>query len=466
MLADARGERASITLATLCFVTVMAIATASYFALCRSSYYNSTRQVRETKARELAQVGLEEALWALNQNTWSGSGPTSTTAWATVGANRSVTLDYGSLGQGATGQVTLTVANYASAGPTWPTITSAATVTLGDGSTVAKTLQAAAGPTPLFGNAIASVNSYVSFVTGGTVDSWNSDPDNNAATAAVPYAFTAGSPANYAAVVAGNDNGTFGVVLNQALVNGYVATFGKPVSYSTSGSPGGMVKGPATAGSVKVDPARLGQSAFIPAASVFTVVPPPASGPNFGGLIGTILDLVGALLGAPSSAEVYKVNGDLTILGVPLLSPNLTVDNRAMKLIIDGDLTIGGSGKITVNSNASLKIFVAGDVSIGGNGIQNLTQDPRKLAIFCTSGSTSDSVQYTTSADFCGVIYAENKPIDIRENATFYGALLSGQYVRFSTNATAPNFHYDSSLRNVRFSNISTPYLLNQVTEP
>ena len=137
-----------------------------------------------------------------------------------------------------------------------------------------------------------------------------------------------------------------------------------------------------------------------------------------------------------------------------------------MKLIIDGNLTISGAGKITVNSNASLEIFVAGDVTIGGNGIQNLTHDPRKLTIFCTSGSTTDSVQYTSAADFYGAIYSENKPIDIRQNANFYGALLSGQYVRFSTNATAPNFHYDTSLRNTRFSNIATPYIINQLTEP
>src|SRR5688572_31363233 len=46
-----------------------------------------------------------------------------------------------------------------------------------------------------------------------TVDSWNSDPDNNPATAAVPYSFTAGNAANHAAVVAGRDDGTHGVVI-------------------------------------------------------------------------------------------------------------------------------------------------------------------------------------------------------------------------------------------------------------
>ncbi|MDB6126224.1 MAG: hypothetical protein JWM35_120 [Verrucomicrobia bacterium] len=460
-----RCERGSITLVTLCFAALLAIALASFLALCRSSYTYSTRQLQEVKARELAQTGLEEALWALNQNNWASSGTTCDKIWATSGANKTITLDYTALGLGANGQVVLSVANYASAGPTWPTITSAATLTFGDGRTLTKTLQATVAPAPLFGNAIASANSYVSFVSGGVVDSWNSDPDNDSSTPAVGYSFNAADPHNYAAVVAGNDDGTFGVVLNQAQVNGYVATFGKPISYSTSGTPNGMVKGPSTPAAVKVDPSRIGQSAFIPTTSTFTIGSPPNSGPNWGGLLGNVLALVGSLLGAPSSAEIYRVNGDLTIQGIILLSPNMIVDGRAMKLIVDGNLTISGGGQIVIHPNASLEIFVAGDVTIGGNGIDNQTLDPKKLAIFCTSSSTVDSVQYTSSSDFYGVIYAENKPIDIRQNANFYGALLSGQYVRFSASATLPHFHYDTSLRNARFSYITTPYVINQLTE-
>jgi hypothetical protein len=465
MVPDLRGEKASITLATLCFSIVLAIALASYLALCHTSYDSSMRLVHDGQSRELAQVGLEEGLWALNQNDWSSAGSGSGSAWTASGSDRSVTLTYSGLGQGASGQLVVKVANYASAGPVWPTITSAATVTLSDGRVFTKTLQSTTGPTPLFGNAIASVNSYVSFGTGGTVDSWDSDPDNNSATAAVGYAFSASDPNNYAAVVSGNDDGSYGVVLNQARVNGYVTTSGKPISYSTSGSPRGKVKGPSTPAATDVDGSRLGQSAFVPASSVFTVTPPAASGPNFGGLLGNVLALVNALLGAPSTAEIYRINGDLSILGIPLLSPNLTVDNRAMKLIIDGNLNITGAGKIIVNANSSLEIFVAGNVTIGGNGIQNLTHDPKKVAIFCTSGSTTSAVQYTSSADFYGVIYSENKPIDIRQNATLYGALLSGQYVRFSASATAPILHYDLSLRRTRFSNVSTPFLLGEVTE-
>ncbi|HEY4301010.1 MAG TPA: hypothetical protein VGM73_09065, partial [Candidatus Didemnitutus sp.] len=140
---------------------------------------------------------------------------------------------------------------------------------------------------------------------------------------------------------------------------------------------------------------------------------------------------------------------------------------RPTKIIVDGSLAIGGlGGKITIQPGASLDLFVAGDVTIGGSGFDNQTNNAQKLALYCTSTSTSNTLTYTTTANFTGVIYCTNKPIDIQQNATFYGALLSDGYVRFSSSATNPTFHYDSGLRNVRFSGVSTPYVIQQVTEP
>ncbi len=460
------AARGSVTLVSLCLMTTLGIALASYLALTSRSAQLSIRLLNRERAQQLAQVGLEEALWALNQNNWAGSGAEGSTAWAVSGANRTATLTYALSGKGGSGQVVLTVANYASTGPTWPTIASTATVTLPSGETFTKSVQATTGPAPLFNNAIASADSYVSFVAGGTVDSWNSDPDNNSATPMVAYSFTAGTPVNYSAVVAGRGNGSYGVLLTQATVRGYVATFGLPVSYSTSGSPAASVVGPTTASGTAIDSARLGKSAFVPIADVFTVTPPTLNVTSFN-LIQFLLNLIGGVLNLPAGVNNCKINGDLTIdppgpLWAP--TPNITID-KPIQMIVDGDFTIRDNGRLTITSTGSLQLFVTGDVSIGGNGILNETNDPKKLAIFSTSTATSDSLEYTTSQNFCGVIFCEHKPIDIRQNATFYGALLSRQYVRFSTNATSPVFHYDAALRSTRFSGVTTPYLIKTVTD-
>ena len=460
-----RRSRGSVTLVSLCLLTTLGIAVGSYLALSSRSAQFSNRFLQRERAQQLAQVGLEEALWALNQNTWNGSGPQGTTAWTISGANRMATLTYALENPAATGRVALVVANYASTGPAWPTVTSNATVTLAGGEVFTKSVQATTGPAPLFTNAIASAESYVSFIAAGTVDSWNSDPDNNSATPAVAYSFTAGNAANHAAVIAAKGNGTYGVVLTQATVRGYVATSGLPVSYSTSGSPAAAVIGPATAADVKVDPARLGKSAFLPTTDVFSVTLPTLNVTSLT-LVQLLLNLVGGVLNLPANVDTCKINGDLKIDPHLLINPNpnITID-KPTQIIVDGDLLIQGTGRLTIAANASLQLFVTGDVSIGGNGILNQTNDPKKLAIFCTSAATTEALKYKTSENFCGVIFCENKPIDIQQNATFYGALLSRQYVRFSAAATAPAFHYDTALRQTRFSGVATPYIVKQVTE-
>jgi hypothetical protein len=459
----------SVTLVALCLMTALGIALGSYLALCTRSAQFSARIVSSEQAMQLAQTGLEEALWALNQNTWTTSGPAGTTAWTTTGANRSVTLTYPLSVPNQSGRVVLTIANYASVGPgssAWPTITSAATVTLQGGQTFTKTLFSTTGPAPLFGNAIASANSYVKFDEGGTVDSWNSDPSNNGSF--TPYATPTAPPeANFNATIAGRTDGSSnGVILNQATINGYVATYGLPVSYSTSGSPSGKILGPTTATGVNIDTTRIGKSAFIPLSSVCSISAPTTFDKNYSGILGLVqflLDLLAGLLFGN-----VRASGDVTI------DDEITI-SQPTKLLIDGSLkiTTGGSflfptrGKITITTSGSLELFVTGDVTIGADGFDNKSGNPRKLAIYCTSTSTTDPLTYETTnpSNFHGVIFCENKPIEIKQNGNFYGALLSGRYVRFTNNATSPVFHYDSALRNVRFSGVSTPYVIKTTTE-
>lgn len=463
-----RRRAGSITLVALCLTTALGIALGSYLALCFRSAQFSARKLQQDRVRQLAQNGLEEALWALNQNLWANSGPDGNASWTINAADRNVTLAYPLFSNGADGTVTITITNYTGSPSTAPIITSAATLTLNNGETFTKTLQGTAGPLPLFGNAIASAEEYVSFTAAGLVDSWASDPDNNPATPRVPYSFTAGTPSNYAAVVAGNDNGNYGVVLTQATVRGYVATFGNPVSYATSGSPAGSIVGPATPSGVKVDTSRIGKSAFIP---LLTVSTPPTGGPYYKNIVGGILSLVTELLTGPSNITTYKTaNLDIDggLINLLLGAANPVID-RPTKFIITGNLKIddgilGAKGKITIKPTGSLEIYVTGSVEIGGNGFDNQTNDPSKLAIF-SSSSSGGSIIYDTTVPFCGVIYSDVKPIDIRKNATFTGAILARNYVRFSNAATAPIFHYDTALRNVRFENVSTPYILKQVTD-
>lgn len=452
----------AVTLVALCLTTALSIGIASFLALCLRSSQFSARVINQKKVSQLAQIGLEEALWALNHNQWAASGPDGVTPWTVSGTQRTATLTYPP-SNGGSSTVELTISGYSGAASLEPLIEATATLSLSGGETFTKRIRATTGPLPLFPNAIASAEEYVSFTAAGLVDSWNSDPDDDPDTPSHGYSFTAGEPSNYAAVVAGNDNGNYGVILGQATVRGYVTTFGQPVSYVTSGSPAGIIIGPATPSGIKVDTARIGKSAFIP---VPTASFPPTSGPYYGGLLGVVNALLSILTGPKTPVNVYKWNGNLDVKDTILLAPNLTV-TRPIKLIVDGNLTIAdglGNGKITITPQASLEIYVTGSVTIRGHGVHNVSKDPSKFAIFAL-GSSGGSVIIDTPKDFCGVVYSDDKPIEVRENLTITGALLSRRAIRFTNNATAPVIHYDSALRKARFDHVFTPYVITRVSD-
>jgi hypothetical protein len=264
----------------------------------------------------------------------------------------------------------------------------------------------------------------------------------------VAYSFSASNPTNCAAIIAGNYSSTYGVYLNKATVYGYVTTFDKPITW-TAGT--GKVKGPTTAAGTDVDLTRVGKSAFIPMFDIVT----------------------------PTGASVYTIdeNGDSATYGTGASSP-VILDaydlylSGGETLRIDGPVIIRvthnfdilNNAKLQVTINGSLQIFVGNDINIGGTvGMQNdNTKEPKKMALFSTDNATS-AINYTSSANFNGVIYSASKPVYVTSNVDFYGAILSGSWVYFS--GTTYRFHYDLALRRVKFSGVDTPYLINELVE-
>ncbi|MBL9214763.1 MAG: hypothetical protein JNG83_04730 [Opitutaceae bacterium] len=431
------NDRGAFTLVALCFTAIIGIALASYLSICLQSLQTSTRTVQRGQAYSLAETGLEEALVALNESSWTG--------WSLSGSTMSRTFTDYALGAGGTGQVAVSVANYSG---NFPTLTAAATLSYPNGRSLTRTLRATTTVAPVFVNAVASASNYVYFPNGGVIDSWNSDPDNNPATAVVAYSFTAGNTSNYAAIVSGNYNSTYGVYLNKATVYGYVNSPDKPITW-TSGV--GKVKGPTTPAGTDVDTSRVGKSSFVP---MFDIVTPTGAASYYlddsndhstygtGASTPVILDAYDLYI---SSGETLTINGPVIIR-------------------VSHNLNVYGTGKILVTANGSLQLFVANDLDISSSGgLQNNTNEPKKLAVFSTDSSTSNYITYSSSADFRGVIYSKNRPIYVTSNAEFYGAFLSDQWVYFS--GSSFKIHYDLALRNARFSGVDTPYLINQLTE-
>ena len=124
-----KSERASVTLVSLCFVTVLGIALAGYIAVCSRAMNMSNRTFQGNLSKQLAEVGIDEALRAFNKNDWTNwssipSGMTST-AWTldptNKRASRTLTFDATRLGQGVSGTVKIRIDNYDAnqLGSTW-----------------------------------------------------------------------------------------------------------------------------------------------------------------------------------------------------------------------------------------------------------------------------------------------------------------------------------------------------------
>ena len=141
-----QSERGSALLAALCFAIVFAIAISSYLGLCFTSLAMSSRNIMGTHSLELAEAGVEQALYANNNGVSTGWTVVTVAPYTTMSTTMTMTasgLVASSLnptpfeyGNGATGQVNITM-TYATASPSSiSSITSQGVVSLPVGSII------------------------------------------------------------------------------------------------------------------------------------------------------------------------------------------------------------------------------------------------------------------------------------------------------------------------------------------
>jgi hypothetical protein len=89
-----QSDRGSVVLLALCFVAVIGISLASYLALSSRAMTLSNRTVKQGLGQQLAELGVEEGLRAMNLNLFSGADATAAQAdWSSGGTSVGWTLD-------------------------------------------------------------------------------------------------------------------------------------------------------------------------------------------------------------------------------------------------------------------------------------------------------------------------------------------------------------------------------------
>jgi hypothetical protein len=442
------AQRGSLLIVAMILTAVIGISIASYIRLGLQSQKISNRALYNNAAINLAENGLEEAMYSINKMVddpsygWTG--------WSTTGtgvsddAKRRFPSSSGtySFDQNATGYVRVFVYNYK--GINAPVIVARSTINLGGGSSasIEKWVEVVLSRTSKFANGLVAKDSIVFSGGNASVDSWNSDPGHG----------TAGHTCTYIAYDPSirNDNGSVGsisvavdaVLVKQANVWGYVSTNGDDPTDSVGKT--GSIKGEDTPAGTNVDPNRVSTSfsasfdpVDMPDTSSLTTMG-QINAPATLGTAGTATTVLCSEIKAVGNNKLLTIEGDVTLVisAVPG----------------DDAISLGGGGcGIVIAANSSLVIYTAGDIDLTGAGITNTDGAPKDVQIYGTSTSTTDDqvIKVAGGAGFSGCIYAPNGDITITGGGTVFGSIVAEDIS--VTGDTA--FHYDESLGNLDAGN-------------
>ncbi len=463
-------SRGSVLIVSLILCAVIGISLASYLQLGRTGLEISNRALYSNAAMNLAENGLEEAMYAINKTvadstySWSGNGWDTASPVPAGDARRRLPASGSySFAQGATGTVRVYVIGYAS---TAPRALSRGTVTLASGQVIEKWVEVRLRRTSKFANGLVAKDSILFKGNNASVDSWNSgwDPDNPSAPLT---AYSAGVR---------NDNGSVGsisvavdaVLVKQADVWGYVSTGGTDPT-STVGTNGsilgdGSTYDPATWTKTTVDPSRVATdfSASFDAVAIPTYDYDLAA-------VSNNLDLPRGGDTPRSDGKYYYRASSVSLTNKMLRATG----NKKVVLVVDGGVSVGGgSGTIRVDTGSELAMYVGGNVSIAGMGATNGTpsnpssgpteaecQPPAFFQIYGTS-TTSQSFDITGNGALSGVVYAPNADFTFNGNATILGSVVAESITATGTAV----FHYDESLGNFGGDNPYRISLWKEVT--
>jgi hypothetical protein len=471
-----KSTQGSVLITALIFSAIIAISLTAYLRLALTTGKVANRSFYFNAAQNLADTGLEHTLWCLNNaTTYTPPLNWTTGGFSDLGGNlyRATLPTVGSytLSGGATGTVKVHVDNATGR----PHVLARAIVTLGDGTTLSKTVEAYLQQRSWSnGGMISRTGMY--FNGNVEVDSWISHGDDASRANDVVYS-TAVRRAE------GQIASPQLIAIQNADVYGRASIGTDDNSGITWGSTGRV--GDFSAPPNYLDPNRV---TYNFTASFPDVTPVPNNTANTSGTnLGTITTSIelprtngaGVLTGDVASGGIYyyyisslTVNGAHTIaVGPPTAGVGSTNPKVKVVLVVTGNMTLGGTSQLVINPGSKLTIYSGGDINITGNtGIQNGGPDPggsadpwlnMNMASDFTLLGTRTAAQIQASmamqnwtlqgtSYLTAAIFGPNANITIGGTGDTFGSVV-GNEVRMTGSG---NFHQDESLANVRTSGL------------
>ena len=412
-------RRGSVLIVALIFALGIAISLGSFLQLANNATKLSYRTHYLGVAMNVAETGLEQAMWEINNAAGTWTGWTSPSA---AGAHRN-TYDLGKVEGGATAVVKVYAQEKTGAAPAW--IVARAIITPPNAAapiekwvkvTLQKRTRGAIGG--LGRDGIVSNGNQV------VMGSWNSDPDNDPATPPIPYSDA----------VANDEMSLATTALDATLSSGNAD-----------------INGSAAVGAKSTDAIQVGPNGYIgPFGTPNGTKDPDSISPNFSadlpvlaapsGKTYTNIGTVAAALSLPRSGDTpnadgiyyYEVseinlNGDaLSIAAGSQVVINVTksvgdavsLSGNGGAIIVQANLVTDAGTGATTYSTGKLELYTPGDITVSGQGT---IQNEVSTQVYYPATTTITNTTTATTISNVQTLYGQGKYGKGKSNETIIG---------------------------------------------
>ena len=443
-----RPRRGSVLLVGMMLASILAVSLVSYINLSRTSLQLSQRALWANAAMNLAENGLEEAMYSLNRRVSDPSYSWRNAGWGTDDDEAWRKWTNIPVDGAASGEIRVYVYNYT--GESSPVVVARGIVRPPTGSgapNAEKWVLIRTRRATKFANGLVA-REFIRFNgANATVDSWISQPDSGGI---LTYNSTrARDQASIGSVsVAVNS-----VAVQNARIWGYASTGGALPQVGPQGS-----IGPFGSANGFIDMNRVSTHFFANFEAGFSQK-----------IVQRYTSMAGQPLASLGNTGKYRLT-TLSLSGTNVL--NITGN---VELYLDGlagvtTLSITGNGGINLAPGAKLTLYTVGNVNIAGNGIVNsgntgtTAGNPANLQLYgqSTATATKQQISIAGNAALSGAIYAPNASVTITGGGSsdrdILGSIVAND-ITFSGNI---QFHQDESLAKLT---TAAPYRLTSWNE-
>lgn len=438
-----RSERGSLLIAAMLLTLAIGISLVSFLKLGQTNLRISNRAFHANAAMNLAESGLEQAMWSISKAVDGDAA--AWTGWNTAGADATRTFTGFTYDANTTGHVRVHVRNYALASA--PRVIARATITPASGPPIEKWVMVSLFQRSLFANGLVAKNTLTFSGGNAVVDSYDSR-------LGVYNADLGGG--NFNRYDRGSAGSASVAVNSFSLSNSSIygnVSIGTSDYSGLSVGPNGLVGDfSATSGTIDYSKVTTDFTTNFDDASAPTTV-----GYSIGGISGaTVLPRVG-----DTAATDGKFYYDVTGISLSGSSTKVLTVASGSAVVIRITAPSGSTG-VSVSGNASMQVLAGGklelyseaDVSIAGNGIAN-SNDPAAFMFYSTrpSGAVgTQSIAISGNGNLNAVVYAPNA--DVSMNGGGSSGQIAGAVVADTININGGSeFHYDEALADMSGGN-------------